>query len=174
MLEKALNLYTPSLSEKPMAEFLVDKCDDLGFEDIQIDEVGNVIAKKGTGSPKIMLCGHMDVVPGKVKVRKEGDSLYGRGASDAKAPLMAMLFAAASIQNNNGTIIFVGAVDEEGNATGIKNLVKKDMGIDFAFFESHGALACELSLTLILRLIANLPLYAIVTCLIPLGSPKTA
>lgn len=134
MLEKALRLYTPSLSEKPMAEFLADKCDDLGFEDIQIDEVGNVIAKKGSGSPTIMLCGHMDVVPGKVKVRKEGDSLYGRGASDAKAPLMAMLFAAASIQNNNGTIIFVGAVDEEGNATGIKNLVKKEMNVDYAVF----------------------------------------
>jgi LysW-gamma-L-lysine carboxypeptidase len=57
MLEKALRLYTPSLSEKPMAEFLADKCDDLGFEDIRIDEVGNVIAKKGSGSPKIMLCG---------------------------------------------------------------------------------------------------------------------
>lgn len=134
MLEKALRLYTPSLSEKPMAEFLADKCDDLGFEDIQIDEVGNVIARKGSGAPKIMLCGHMDVVPGKVKVRKEGDSLYGRGASDAKAPLMAMLFAAASIQNNNGTIIFVGAVDEEGNAAGIKNLVKKEMNVDYAVF----------------------------------------
>ncbi|MEK0320758.1 MAG: M20/M25/M40 family metallo-hydrolase [Nitrosopumilus sp.] len=133
-LEKALRLYTPSLSEKPMADFLVDKCDDLGFEDIQIDEVGNVIAKKGTGSPKIMLCGHMDVVPGKVKVRKEGDLLYGRGASDAKAPLIAMLFAAASIQDNNGTIIFVAAVDEEGSATGIKNLVKKEMNIDYAIF----------------------------------------
>ncbi|MCH7966705.1 MAG: M20/M25/M40 family metallo-hydrolase [Thaumarchaeota archaeon] len=133
-LEKALRLYTPSLSEKPMADFLVDKCDDLGFEDIQIDEVGNLIAKKGTGSPKIMLCGHMDVVPGKVKVRKEGDSLYGRGASDAKAPLIAMLFAAASIQDNNGTIIFVAAVDEEGSATGIKNLVKKEMNIDYAIF----------------------------------------
>ncbi|TFH01483.1 MAG: M20/M25/M40 family metallo-hydrolase [Nitrosopumilus sp.] len=134
MLEKSLRLYTPSLSEKPMAEFLADKCDDLGFEDIQIDEVGNIIAKKGSGSPRIMLCGHMDVVPGKVKVRKEGDSLYGRGASDAKAPLMAMLFAAASIQNNNGTVFFVGAVDEEGNATGIKNLVKKKMDIDYAIF----------------------------------------
>ena len=134
MLEKALRLYTPSLDEKPMAEFLADKCDDLGFENIEIDEVGNVIARKGIGSPKIMLCGHMDVVPGKVKVRREGDSLYGRGASDAKAPLMAMLFAAASIQNNNGTIIFVGAVDEEGNATGIKNIVKKEMDVDYAVF----------------------------------------
>ena len=134
MLEKALRLYTPSRNERALAEFLADKCDDMGFEDIQIDEVGNIIAKKGSGSPRILLCGHMDVVPGKVKVRKEGDSLYGRGASDAKAPLMAMLFAAASIQNNDGTIIFVGAVDEEGNATGIKNLVKKDLDVDYAVF----------------------------------------
>ena len=134
MLEKALRLYTPSLSEKPMADFLADKCDDLGFEDIQIDEVGNLIAKKGSGYPRILFCGHMDTVPGKIKVRKEGDFLYGRGASDAKAPLMAMLFAASSIQNNDGTVIFVGAVDEEGNATGIKNLVKSKLDIDYAVF----------------------------------------
>ena len=134
MLEKALRMYTPSLSERPMAEFLADKCDDLGFEDIHIDEVGNILAKKGSGSPKILLCGHMDVVPGKVKVRTEGDFLYGRGASDAKAPLMAMLFAAASVQKNNGTVIFVGAVDEEGNATGIKNLAKRELDIDYAVF----------------------------------------
>jgi len=134
MLEKALRLYTPSLNERALAEFLADKCDDLGFEDINIDEVGNIYARKGSGSPKVLLCGHMDVVPGKVKVRREGDALYGRGASDAKAPLMAMLFAAASVQNNNGTVIFVGSVDEEGNATGIKNLVKKELDVDYAVF----------------------------------------
>jgi len=134
MLEKALRLYTPSLSEKPMADFLADKCDDLSFDDIRIDEVGNLIATKGSGLPRILLCGHMDTVPGKIKVRKEGDWLHGRGASDAKAPLMAMLFAAASIQNNSGTVIFVGTVDEEGNATGIKNLVKSKLDIDYAVF----------------------------------------
>ncbi|MCH8832800.1 MAG: M20/M25/M40 family metallo-hydrolase [Thaumarchaeota archaeon] len=134
MLEKALRLYTPSLEEKSLAEFLADKCDDLGFEDIHIDDVGNLIAKKGSGSPKILLCGHMDTVPGKIKVRKEGDTLFGRGASDAKAPLLAMLFAAASVQNNNGTVTFVGAVDEEGNATGIKSLVRDHLDFDYAIF----------------------------------------
>lgn len=134
LLEKALRLYTPSLSEKPLAEFLADKCDDLGFDDIHIDEVGNLIATIGSGSPRILLCGHMDTVPGKIRVRKEGDMLYGRGASDAKAPLMALLLAAATIQKNNGTIIFVGAVDEEGNATGIKNLAKQKLDIDYAIF----------------------------------------
>ena len=134
LLEKALRLYTPSLAERPMAEFLADKCDDLGFENVRIDEVGNLIATIGSGSPRVLLCGHMDTVPGKVKVRKEGDYLYGRGASDAKAPLMAMLLAASTMHRNNGTIIFVGAVDEEGNATGIKNLAKQKLDIDYAVF----------------------------------------
>ena len=133
-LEKALRIYTPSLSEKALADFLADRCDDLGFRDIHQDEVGNIIATKGSGEPKIMLCGHMDVVPGKIKVRRDGDMLHGRGASDAKAPLIAMLFAAAGIKENQGTVIFVGAVDEEGNATGIKNLVKNKPDIDYAIF----------------------------------------
>ena len=134
MLKKALELYTLSKHEGPMAEFLTEKCKELGFTDIRIDDVGNVIAKKGNGAPNIMLCGHMDVVPGKIQVRIEGDYLYGRGASDAKAPLMAMLFTAAAIPKDQGTVTFVGAIDEEGNATGIKNLVKEKMDIDYAIF----------------------------------------
>jgi len=133
-LEKALKIYTPSLREKNLAEFLVDKCDDLGFNDIHTDEVGNVIATKGSGSPKILFCGHMDTVPGRIRVRKEDDYLFGRGSSDAKGPLIAMLFAAASAQENGGTVMFVGAVDEEGNATGIKNLVKNKPNVDYAIF----------------------------------------
>ena len=133
-LEKALKLYTPSLREKSMADFLADKCDDLGFHNIHTDDVGNLIATKGSGSPKILLCGHMDTVPGRVRVRKEGDSLFGRGSSDAKGPLIAMLFAAASVKEEAGTVMFVGAVDEEGNATGIKNLVKNSPDVDYAIF----------------------------------------
>jgi len=155
MLEKALRLYTPSLSEKALAEFLADKCDDLGFENIQIDEVGNLIATKGSGSPKVLLCGHMDTVPGKIKVRKEGDTLYGRGSSDAKGPLLAMLFAAASIQDYNGTITFVGAVDEEGNATGIKNLVKRDLDIDYAIFGEPSGV-CKVTIAYKGRIAINL------------------
>ena len=31
-LEKALRIYTPSLSEKALADFLADRCDDLDSE----------------------------------------------------------------------------------------------------------------------------------------------
>ena len=70
-LEKALKLYTPSLREKSMADFLADRCDDLGFHDIHVDDVGNLIATKGSGSPKILLCGHMDTVPGRVGLERK-------------------------------------------------------------------------------------------------------
>jgi len=133
-LERALKLYTPSLREKSLADFLESVCDDLGFRDIHTDDVGNIIAKKGSGSPKILLCGHMDTVPGRIRVRKEGDYLFGRGSSDAKGPLLALLFAAATAQEKTGTVIFVGAVDEEGNATGIKSLTNDKPDVDYAIF----------------------------------------
>jgi LysW-gamma-L-lysine carboxypeptidase len=97
---------------------------DLGFEQANIDSVGNMVAVRGNGDPIILLCGHMDTVHGIVPDRHEGDYMYGRGASDAKAPLVSMLLAAADIPKQAGTIVFAAVVDEEGNATGIKNLVK--------------------------------------------------
>ena len=133
-LERALKLYTPSLHEKNLADLLATVCEDLGFRDIHIDDVGNIIATKSSGSPKILLCGHMDTVPGRIRVRKEDDYLFGRGSSDAKGPLIAMLFAAASVEENNGTVTFVGAVDEEGNATGIKSLTSDKPDVDYAIF----------------------------------------
>ena len=48
-LERALKLYTPSLHEKSLADFLATVCEDLGFRDIHTDDVGNIIATKGSG-----------------------------------------------------------------------------------------------------------------------------
>jgi LysW-gamma-L-lysine carboxypeptidase len=107
---------------------------DLGFEQAHIDSVGNLVAVKGSGEPKILLCGHMDTVPGQIPVRIEEGFIYGRGASDAKAALIAMLLAASKFQKPTGTIIFAGLVDEEGNATGVKHLVKSKIQFDYAIF----------------------------------------
>jgi LysW-gamma-L-lysine carboxypeptidase len=134
-LRKALEQYTPSRSEASLANLIKDKCvNELGFEQVHIDNVGNIIAAKGNGEPKILLCGHMDTVPGQIPVRIEDGFLYGRGASDAKAPLISMLLAAAEFPKQTGTIIFAGVVDEEGNATGIKQLVKGKLSVDYAIF----------------------------------------
>src|ERR687890_849047 len=135
LLQNSLEIYSPSRSESKLANFLKDVCLDLGFERANIDSVGNIVAIKGTGDPVILLCGHMDTVPGIIPVRIDGDYIYGRGSSDAKAPLIAMLLGAADFPKQNGTIIFAGVVDEEGNATGIKNLVKdKNLNPHYAIF----------------------------------------
>lgn len=135
LLKTSINLYTPSRSEGTLANLLKDKCvNELGFEQAHIDSVGNIIATKGSGYPRILLCGHMDTVPNKVPVRIENGFLYGRGASDAKAPLISMLLAASEFPKQNGTIIFAGVVDEEGNATGSKQLIKNKLDIDYAIF----------------------------------------
>jgi LysW-gamma-L-lysine carboxypeptidase len=107
---------------------------ELGFEQAHIDSVGNVIAVKGAGDPKIMLCGHMDTVPGEIPVKVKDGYIYGRGASDAKAALIAMLLAASEFRKQRGTIIFAAVVDEEGNATGVKQLVKNKLPLDYAIF----------------------------------------
>ena len=134
LLKRALEIYTPSRSESQLANLIKEKClDDLGFEKVNIDSVGNVIATKGNGTPRILLCGHMDTVPGQIPVRIDSGFLFGRGASDAKAPLISMLLASSEFKQR-GTIIFAGVVDEEGNATGIKELVKNKLSIDYAIF----------------------------------------
>ncbi len=135
LLRKALELYTPSRSEAALANLIKDKCvNELGFEQVSIDNVGNIIATKGSGEPRILLCGHMDTVPGQVPVRIEDGHIYGRGASDAKSPLIAMLLAASEFPKQSGSVIFAGVVDEEGNAIGVKQLVKSKLGVDYAVF----------------------------------------
>jgi [amino group carrier protein]-lysine/ornithine hydrolase len=135
LLNRSLNEYTPSRAEASLANLLKDKSiNELGFEKTNIDNVGNVIATKGSGRPVILLCGHMDTVPGRIPVRIENGYLYGRGASDAKSSLIAMLLAASEFPKQRGTIIFAGVVDEEGNATGIKELVRSKYTIDYAIF----------------------------------------
>lgn len=135
LLKRSLEEYTPSRSEASLANILKSKCvNELGFEQAHIDNVGNIIATKGSGEPRILLCGHMDTVPGQIPIRIEDGYLYGRGASDAKAPLIAMLLAGSEFPKQRGTIIFAGVVDEEGNATGIKQLVKSNIAVDYAIF----------------------------------------
>jgi len=135
LLKKTLELYTPSRQEAEVAKLIAEKASsDLGFESVQTDDVGNVIATKGYGRPRVLLCGHMDTVPGQIPVRIDDGFIYGRGASDAKSPLISMLLAASTVQRQYGTVIFAGVVDEEGNATGVRNLIRSNIDADYAIF----------------------------------------
>jgi len=107
----------------------------LGFK-VKVDDVGNVIGEVGTGKPEILLCGHMDTVPGYIPVRVVDGKLYGRGAVDAKSSLAAMVLAANSVAEkvSSGKILVAGVVEEEKSGKGVKHLIKKGLSADYAIF----------------------------------------
>jgi len=136
LLQKILEIYSPSGKEKPLALFLREELERLGFLNVRIDKVGNVYGEVGSDSPTVLLCGHMDTVPGQVPVSVVGSMLYGRGAVDAKSSLAAMISAASSLElgQRSGKVIVAAVVEEERKAKGIYQLLREGLSIDCAIF----------------------------------------
>jgi len=135
LLTRMVEIYSPTGSEEPLASFLAEELDKRGFKTLT-DSVGNVFGSTGSGSPHILLCGHMDVVPPKLPIKMEDGILYGRGTADAKGPLATMIEAVTQlVEEGFKTKITVGGlVDEEGNNTGSKQLSSDGIDADYAIF----------------------------------------
>ena len=133
----ALKIYSPSKNENEFSDFLINYMKtNLGFKKIKKDSVGNIITDIGSGFPVVLLCGHMDTVPGVQKVEKKNNLVFGRGAVDAKSSLISMIVAASHFNEIkfNGTIRLIGVVDEEGTGLGIRNLIADGIKADYAIF----------------------------------------
>jgi LysW-gamma-L-lysine carboxypeptidase len=117
LLRRMLEVPSPPCEERALAELLVEAMSDLGFA-AWIDEAGNAIGETGAGGgPTVLLVGHLDTAPGLVPVREDGRRIFGRGASDAKGPLAALVLAAAQAREAPGRIVVAGAVEEETPAS---------------------------------------------------------
>lgn len=122
LLHDLVAIPSPTGEELRAVQFLVDTATKLGFR-AKTDKVGNFIAEAGKGTKELLFVGHIDTVPGLIPVRVEEDVLWGRGSVDAKAPLVAFLMAAHKrLDDPNLRIRIIGAVDEEGDSRGAKNL----------------------------------------------------
>ena len=136
LLEESLKIYSPSGQEKEFSDFLFNTVTNYGFLNIKRDSANNVIGEIGEGGPVLLLCGHMDTVPGLINVEIKDNVIYGRGASDAKSSLISMLIAASSFKDKlkTGKIIFAAVTDEEGTGAGIRELIKGNIKPDYAIF----------------------------------------
>jgi LysW-gamma-L-lysine carboxypeptidase len=136
LLQEMLQIYSPSGKEQRLAAFLKEKFGEFGFQNVWIDGVGNVYGEIGSGTPTILLCGHMDTVPGRIPVRRENGWLYGRGSVDAKSSLAAMISASSDIKPDlkEGKVIVAGVVEEEHRAKGIRQLLREKLNVDYAIF----------------------------------------
>ena len=125
----ALDSITPH--DKGCQQRLIELLAPLGFrcETIESNGVTNLWARKGTASPVFVFAGHTDVVPAGpldqwhsqpfAPTRRDG-KLYGRGASDMKSSIAAMVVACeefiAAHPDHQGSIAFRITSDEEGPA----------------------------------------------------------
>ncbi|MCD6538245.1 M20/M25/M40 family metallo-hydrolase [Candidatus Bathyarchaeota archaeon] len=137
MLYEMLQIYSPSGKEDEIASYLEERLYNLDFVNVRRDKAGNVYGEVGSGEYTILLCGHMDTVPGYLPVKWEDDKIYGRGAVDAKSSLAAMISAAKQLKSkihNKGKIIVAGVVDEEGRARGIRQLIREGLSVNCAIF----------------------------------------
>jgi acetylornithine deacetylase/succinyl-diaminopimelate desuccinylase-like protein len=126
MLELSQRLIAIPSENPPGAHYdecigtLIDELKKLGFDDVR-REGACVLASAGIGPRTLYFSGHFDVVPaqsrGQFQPRIEGANLFGRGSSDMKSGLAAMIYAAAAARDEGllktGRIGIVLVPDEE-------------------------------------------------------------
>ncbi len=126
MLDLAMRLIAipsenpPGNQYEECARTLFDELRRLGFDDVR-REGACVLASAGTGPRTLYFSGHYDVVPtqsrDQFQPRVEGANLFGRGSSDMKSGLAAMIHAAAAARDEgllkSGRIGIVLVTDEE-------------------------------------------------------------
>jgi succinyl-diaminopimelate desuccinylase len=110
----------PGNQYEECARILFDELERLGFDEVR-REGACVLVSVGTGSRTLYFSGHYDVVPAQSRdqfqPRVEGANLFGRGSSDMKSGLAAMIYAAVAARDEGllktGRIGIVLVPDEE-------------------------------------------------------------
>ena len=110
----------PGSQYEECARMLIDELNRLGFNDVR-SEGACILASAGSGSRTLYFSGHYDVVPAQSRdqfqPRVEGPNLFGRGSSDMKSGLAAMIYAATAARDEgllkSGRIGIVLVPDEE-------------------------------------------------------------
>lgn len=101
-------------------------------------ELKNIVTKIGTGKEKIVLSGHLDVVPASdhsqwkyppFSAEIADGKLYGRGACDMKGGLTMLIGTMMNLKEyskllEDYTFLFLGSADEEAGMTGAYNCVR--------------------------------------------------
>jgi putative selenium metabolism hydrolase len=170
-LRDIIAIPSPSGGEGPVAQRILDEMRRLGYDEARLDAYGNVLGRIGRGRPALLFDSHIDTVgvgdraawPWDPFQGKEADGwIYGRGASDNKGGLAAMVHAGALIKDlalaAGCTIYVCGSVcEEDSDGIGYKGLfelekIRPDYVIlgectDLAIYRGHRG-RMELSATI--------------------------
>jgi len=132
-----------SLNEGRVADLVEEKMNELGYDEVVRDELGNVIGVMFARNAETtaMLNSHMDTVSAECAEqwehppysgRIEGDRLYGLGTADCKAGLAAQIYAGAILKRSllplEGNLVVAATVAEEnGRSIGVNGLLERTL-----------------------------------------------
>lgn len=152
---------SPPGEERAVSELLAGELRGLGYRDVSVDDVGNVVAWLGEGPPRLMFNGHLDHVPpadmedpfsarlvdGAGLGGVPGLALRGRGSCDMKANVAAGAYAAAFLDGRElrgGSYVFTADVQEEiDSPVGIRALMAGGLRAEYGLSgESTGLDVC--------------------------------
>ncbi|HXM12035.1 MAG TPA: M20/M25/M40 family metallo-hydrolase [Terriglobales bacterium] len=119
---EATRVAAPPFGETARGAWLADRFHELGLNDVQMDEVGNVFGvRPGYGTLFVALSAHIDTVfpaATPLSIRQQGSRLFGPGVSDNGAGIAAMLAVASVLRSTRIShalpFVFIGNVGEEG------------------------------------------------------------
>jgi putative selenium metabolism hydrolase len=115
-----------SCQEGPVIQRIKQEMQKVGFDEVRIDPMGNILGRIGSGKTVIMMDSHTDTVgvgdpkewawdPYKGKV--EDGFLWGRGTCDQRAGMASMVYAGKLIKDlgllGDYTLWVVGSIQEE-------------------------------------------------------------
>jgi putative selenium metabolism hydrolase len=125
--------------EEEIIRFIEQKMKDLGYDEVTVDSMGNVIGRIGEGGRSILFDSHVDTV--EVNDEKEWDvppfsgeivngRLHGRGSVDMKSSIAASIYAGAIARKhglNAGKTIYVSCTvfEEDCDGENLKHLFKE-------------------------------------------------
>src|SRR4051794_26355888 len=121
---------TPSVSgnEAELADWVFDALSPYGHLSVVRDD-NAVVARTFLGrDSRIVLAGHLDTVPvaDNLPSRREGDRLFGCGATDMKAGVAVMLSLAASMTEprHDMTFVFYDCEEVEASRNGLGRVAR--------------------------------------------------
>ncbi|HGY55081.1 MAG TPA: YgeY family selenium metabolism-linked hydrolase [Caldithrix abyssi] len=125
-LRELIAIPSTSCNEKEVVQRIKREMESIGYDEITIDPMGNILGRIGNGNKIIAFDAHVDTVDvGNPELwdfdpfegKEENGIIYGRGASDMKAGMAAITYAGKLLKEigipDDVTVYVVGSVQEE-------------------------------------------------------------